>query len=264
MIRGVLLDVGGVVAIGTKPIPGAVQAIKRLREQSLEVRFVTNITRQSHRDVVASLIGLGIAVSKEEVFTPSVAARAWLSRNSGIPYLLIHPDLREDFATFENGRPNTLVVGDAGTIFNYNTLNTAFRVLHGGGQFLALATNRVFRDSDGELSLDAGAFVAALEYASGTHAIVLGKPSAAFFHAAVTSMGCQPAEAVMVGDDAEFDVAAAISAGLRGLLVRTGKYTPGDENKHVPSPSKVVADISEAVDWVVSHYENQNPPRPKD
>jgi HAD superfamily hydrolase (TIGR01458 family) len=254
MIRGVLLDVGSVVTIGAKPIPGAVQAITRLREQNLQVRFVTNITRQSHRSVVAALQELGISVSANEVFTPSVAARAWLSSNGGSPYLLIHPDLREDFAQAENGHPNTLVVGDAGTMFDYDTLNTAFRVLHGGGQFLALATNRVFRDSDGELSLDAGAFVAALEYASGTTAIVLGKPSAAFFHAAVASMGYQPAEAVMVGDDAEFDVAAAISAGLLGLLVRTGKYMLGDETKHSPRPTKVVADISEAVDWAVAQH----------
>lgn len=252
MIKGVLLDVGGVVAIGAKPVPGAGEAIARLHDRNIPVRFVTNITRQPHRSVVRSLADLGIAVNAEEVFTPSVAARAWLRAHDAVPHLLVHPDLAEDFAGSRQGVPDTLVLGDAGHAFDYESLNAAFRLLQKGGRFLALAQNRMFRDSDGDLSLDAGAFVAALEYASGKTALVLGKPAPAFFHAAVASMGCSPAEAVMVGDDAEFDVAAAISSGLSGLLVRTGKYAAGDESKHIPPPTRLVADIVEAVDWVLA------------
>jgi HAD superfamily hydrolase (TIGR01458 family) len=142
------------------------------------------------------------------------------------------------------------VLGDVGEALDYAALNSAFRVLAGGGDFIALAQNRVFRDSDGELSLDAGAFIAALEYASGVKALVLGKSAAAFFHAALASIGCRPAEAVMVGDDAEFDVAAAISAGLSGLLVRTGKYMSGAEAANFPRPTAVVDDIGAAVNWI--------------
>ncbi|WP_287323374.1 HAD-IA family hydrolase, partial [Mesorhizobium sp.] len=86
------------------------------------------------------------------------------------------------------------------------------------------ATNRTFRDADGELSLDAGPFVAALEFASLKRATVLGKPSSEFFLSALASMDCPPDQAIMVGDDAEADIAGALSAGLSGaLLVRTGK-----------------------------------------
>ena len=252
MIKGVLLDVGGVVAIGSDPIAGAAQAIANLRAHGVAFRFVTNISRQAHKSVVASLNRMGFSVQPSEVFTPAVAASAWLKAHGRAPHLLVHPALKEDFAGLEQGAPDALVVGDAGQDFTYEALNAAFRLLMGDTPFLALAQNRYFRDSDGALSLDAGAFVAALEYASGKTAIAMGKPAAAFFQTAVASMACQPHEAVMVGDDAEFDVAPAIAAGLAGILVQTGKYAPGAETAHNPRPTHVAADIGEAVDWIIA------------
>ncbi len=103
----------------------------------------------------------------------------------------------------------------------------------------------------GALSLDAGPFVAALEYATGRQAILFGKPSRAFFEAALESLGCAAHEAVMVGDDVESDVAGAQAASLLGLLVKTGKYRPGDETRVAPAPSAVVADLSKAVNWIL-------------
>ena len=93
----------------------------------------------------------------------------------------------------------------------------------------AFAKNRNFLDHDGELSLDAGPFVAALEYASGREATVFGKPAAMFFKLAVESLRCAPEEVAMIGDDVEADVGGAMAAGLMGVLVRTGKYRPGQE-----------------------------------
>ncbi|WP_244500869.1 HAD hydrolase-like protein, partial [Methyloceanibacter marginalis] len=106
---------------------------------------------------------------------------------------------------------------------------------------------------DGKLSLDAGAFVTALEYATGKEATVLGKPSPDFFSSALTSMGCAPAEAVMVGDDAEADVAGSLNTGFGcALLVRTGKYRDGDETRFAPHPTATVADLPAAVQWIVA------------
>ena len=117
--------------------------------------------------------------------------------------------------------------------------------------FYALAKNRSFQDDDGERSLDTGAFVAALEYATQREATVLGKPAAAFFHAAVESLGCQPEQTVMVGDDVEADVGGAMDAGLKGVLVRTGKYQDGDEEAISPPPDHVAADLAAAADWIL-------------
>ncbi len=142
------------------------------------------------------------------------------------------------------------MVGDAGDAFDYASLNSAFRELIDGANLIALTKNRSFKDADGKLSLDAGAFVAALEFASQRTALVLGKPASEFFEAALASMDCPPQHAVM----AEADVAGALRAGLGGaVLVRTGKYCDGDEERFKPPPTVTVESLSAAAGWIIAH-----------
>jgi HAD superfamily hydrolase (TIGR01458 family) len=251
MFKGVLLDLGGVVFTGDAPLPGAVDAIARLRDAGLKLRFVTNITRQAHATVVTSLQAMGVDVRPEEVVTPAFAAREYCLRERLTPHLLVHPALEVDFVGLGRGPPNAVVVGDAGEDFSYAAMNGAFRLLSHGARFLALASNRTFRDTDGELSLDAGPFIAALEYGIGRQALVLGKPARDFFLTPLNSMGIEADAAVMVGDDAEFDVAAARAAGLSGVLVRSGKYRPGDEAAQSLRPNHCAADLAAATDWIL-------------
>jgi HAD superfamily hydrolase (TIGR01458 family) len=253
MIRGVLLDLAGVIYDGDHALPGALSAIDRLRRAGLSLRFVTNTTRMPKRKVLGRLAKLGLDIGEAELFTPAEAARNWLAANDCSPSLLVHPNLAEEFDG-EAGRPHlAVIIGDAGEDFDFARLNHAFRELIGGAPFIALAKNRSFKDDDGGLSLDAGAFVTALEFATGREALVLGKPSPAFFQAALASMNCAPESAVMVGDDAESDIAGALGAGLAAaVLVRTGKYRAGDETRFSPRPTATVADLSAAVDWIVA------------
>lgn len=247
MIKGVLLDISGVLCDGYAAMPGAVESMSHLRAAEISIRFLTNTTRQSKRQLIHQLQSFGISAAPHEVFTPVAAARAWLDKNGYAPHLLVHPDLEEDFADCRADGPAAVVLGDAAQRFTYDNMNVAFRELQNGAPFLALARNRVFLDLDGRLSLDAGPFVEALECASGTRARLFGKPSPDFFLAAVASIGCDPADVAMVGDDAENDVAGALSAGVgKGILVRTGKYRHGDENSVEPEPSAVVEDIRAA------------------
>ena len=253
MISGALLDLAGVVYDGDHALPGAVSALGRLREAGLSLRFVTNTTRMPKRKVLGRLAKLGLDIEDSELFTPGEAARNWLAANDCSPSLLVHPNLVEEFAG-EGGRPHrAVIIGDAGEDFDFARLNHAFRELIGGAPFIALAKNRSFKDDDGALSLDAGAFVTALEFATGREALVLGKPSPAFFQAALASMNCAPESAVMVGDDAESDIAGALDAGLAAaVLVRTGKYRRGDETRFSPTPTATVADLSAATDWILA------------
>lgn len=252
MVKGVLLDIAGVLHVGGTPIPGAAEAVARLRDAGLPVRFVTNTTSKPKRKVVEQIASLGIEVSGEDVFTPAMAARARLIEERRSPHLLIDPALAEDFAGCPADGPVAVVVGDAGERFTYDRLNAAFRLLADGAPFLALAANRVFRDGEGLLSMDAGAFVKALEYASGTEATVLGKPEQAFFAAAAESMGCALSDVAMIGDDAEADVAGALCAGAGvAVLVRTGKFSAGDEDAHDPAPSHVADELAAGVAWLL-------------
>jgi len=253
MIRGVLLDLAGVVYEGDHVLPGAIEAVAHLHEAGLPLRFVTNTTTTTKQALLARLSKLGLDMTEAELFTPGQAARDWLAKHDASPELLVHPNLEEEFVHLPNGDTRAVVVGDAGQAFTYDNLNRAFRALIDGARLLALAKNRSFKGDDGSLSLDAGAFVTALEYASRQEAIVLGKPAPAFFRAALSSMGCAPHDAVMVGDDAEADVAGALDAGLASaLLVRTGKYREGDEARFLPHPTATVADLPAAVQWITA------------
>lgn len=250
-ISGVLLDLGGVVYVGGTPLPGALEALRRLKEAGVPIRYLTNTTRTPRRAMLSKLRRMGLDVTADELFMPALAARQVLRHEGLSPHLLVHPALLEDFEGDWPGPDEAVVIGDAAEGFTYAAMNAAYRALQGGAAFLALARNRSFQDTDGELSLDAGAFVAALEYATGRVATVLGKPSPDFFAAALESLGLGAAQAVMVGDDAEADVAGAQAAGMRGVLVRTGKYRAGDETRYSPPPDAVAEDIAGAVTWIL-------------
>ncbi|MCT2401551.1 TIGR01458 family HAD-type hydrolase [Novosphingobium mangrovi (ex Huang et al. 2023)] len=252
--RGALLDLGGVVYVGDAPLPGAIEAIDRLRKAGIGVRFLTNTTRTPHRGLCRNLARMGLVVEEDELFTPALAARRLLAERGHVARLLVAPALEEDFEGLPlSGQSTALVIGDAGDGFTYEALNSAFRALEDGAEFLALGYNRSFRDEDGGLSLDAGPFVAALEFASRRKATVIGKPEPGFFHAALASMGCAARDALMIGDDVESDVAGAMAAGLSGILVRTGKYQPGAEGHIDPPPTHVADDLAAAVDWIFAH-----------
>jgi len=252
MIRAVLLDLAGVVYEGEQPLPGAVEAVAHLRDAGLRLRFLTNTTRMPRRELMRRLTEMGVKLTGEELFTPAQAARAWLAERRLSPHLLVYPALEEDFAGLPAGEKEAVVVGDAAEGFSYAAMNAAFRKLLAGAEFLALARNRSFKDADGALSIDAGAFVLALEYASRRQAVLLGKPAPVFFEAALASTACDAQDAVMVGDDAEADVAGALKAGIgSALLVRTGKYRAADEGRVEPSPSATVADLGAAARWIL-------------
>lgn len=248
-ISGILLDMAGVLYDGDTPIPGAVESLKTLRDAGMPLRLVTNTSRQSKHALLHQLRRLGFDVSENELFTATGALVAHLLHDRLRPLLLVHPKLDVEFHALDKDRPNAVVIGDAAERFTYDRLNGAFRLIIDGAPLLAIARNRYFRQADG-LSLDAGPFVAALEYAAGTEAILFGKPAADFYQAALTDLGTSHAETAMIGDDVEADVNGALSLGLQAMLVRTGKYRPGDERR-MTGGGTCVADIGEAVEAVL-------------
>jgi HAD superfamily hydrolase (TIGR01458 family) len=227
-VRGLLLDLDGTLYVGDEPVEGAREAIGRLKSSGLVLRYVTNTTRKPRRAVREHLLTLGFEVEEEEIFTPAMAAAGLIGEKSCFP--LVDESLLEDLGgiTLTKDHPNHVLVGDLGEGFTYDRLNAAFRCLMDGAELIALQRNRYWRREDG-LALDAGPFVAALEYASGKSATIVGKPERGFFQLALEDPDLRPHEVAMVGDDAEADVAGAQAAGLKGVQVKTGKYRPGAE-----------------------------------
>jgi HAD superfamily hydrolase (TIGR01458 family) len=137
-----------------------------------------------------------------------------------------------------------VIVGDLGRRFAYEPLNHAFRLIMDGADLVALQKNRFWMTPDG-LSLDAGAFVAALEYATGRDAVVVGKPAPGFFAAVLSGLGVTARDAVMVGDDIESDIGGALNAGLRAFLVKTGKYREDQVTASGIEATAVVASVAD-------------------
>jgi HAD superfamily hydrolase (TIGR01458 family) len=223
---GVLLDIDGVLFVGDEPIEGAHRAFAELRDLSAGVRLMTNTTSRSRRSVREHLLGLGFDVSLEEVLTPAaMAERHCQECEYGSVAVLVSDELREDLTALEStplgAGTEAVVLGDLGDGFTPEVLNGIFRAMMDGAELVALQHNRYWRRADG-LALDVGAYAAALEYASGSEAVTVGKPARAFFRAAMADMELE--RGVMIGDDVEADVGGAMAAGLAGVLVRTGKY----------------------------------------
>jgi HAD superfamily hydrolase (TIGR01458 family) len=250
MIRGILLDLSGVLYVGDEVLPGARRAVSALQRAHLPLRFVTNTTRTPRRVLLDRLADMGFTVSPELLFSAPKAARDYLTEHGLNPYLVIHPDLAEEFRDFPRTGANAVLMGDAGPSFTYERLNTAFRLLMDGAPLLAMGRNRYFREAAG-FSLDQGPFVAAMEYAAETEALVLGKPAPAFYQAAVASLGVPADEVLMVGDDAEADVDGALAAGLQAALVQTGKYREGVEATIQHPGAHVFRDIGAVAEWLL-------------
>jgi HAD superfamily hydrolase (TIGR01458 family) len=245
--RALLIDLEGTVYEAGRLLPGVREALVDLASRGIPHGFVTNTTSRPRSALVAELVGMGLEIDPERIFTAPRAARRHLISGGLVRcHLLVRPSVLEDFSGIEASeeRPQAVVVGDLGEEFTFERLNRAFRSVLDGAQLLTLARNRYYRGPGG-LTLDVGAFTAALEYAAGRPATLLGKPSPEFFHAAIQALGVSPAETAVVGDDLESDVRGAQAAGLGGILVRSGKFRAADLDSAGSAPDAVLDSLAE-------------------
>jgi HAD superfamily hydrolase (TIGR01458 family) len=250
-MAAILLDIDGVLHVSGEAIPGAAEAVRLLREDGHRLRFVTNNTTRARRLLADDLRGLGIELENEEIATTPLAAARLLEGRRVLALTMdaVREDLAPHVELAEEGAEVVLVGGadetdETARVFAYERLNRAFAALEAGAHLVCLHKNRWWQTSRGPL-LDAGAFVAGLEYAAGVEAELVGKPSRPYFEAALAELGAEPAEAWMVGDDVEADVGGGKRAGLQAALVRTGKFREEALAGADPQPDVVVDSISD-------------------
>ncbi len=249
---GCLIDLDGTVYVDDEPFPWAVEAIAALRAARVPFRFATNTTRKPRRAIAAKLRTLGIETGAAECITAPSAASGWLrARGARRLSLLLAEASFEEFDGFEldDESPEYVLVGDLGPAWTFERLDRAFRALMAGAELVAIQRNRYWRHQ-GRLTLDAGPFVAALEYATGKKARLVGKPSTAFFTAAAAELGLPPARVAMVGDDLDADVRGAREAGLVAVALRTGKYRPEVEEETRAAASVVLDSLAGLPGWL--------------
>jgi HAD superfamily hydrolase (TIGR01458 family) len=250
MIEALLLDLSGVLYDGDEIIPGALEAVERAQRSGVKIRFITNTSQKSRESLLRHLHAFDLAVEQSQLFTAVDAARQWLRERELRPYCLVHQNIAGEFADFDQHDPDAVLIADAAEGFNYNNLNRAFQLCMADAPLLGIGYNRYFK-SGGELLLDAGAFIRAVEFAAEVKATIVGKPSVEFFRQVLASTGIGAEGALMVGDDVYGDIEGALNAGLRACLVRTGKYRPGDETK-IRGDFATVDSIADAVELALA------------
>jgi HAD superfamily hydrolase (TIGR01458 family) len=254
-MAAILLDVDGVLHVSGEPIPGAPDAVSRLRAAGHRLRFVTNSTTRPRTELAAGLRAMGIEIADDELQTTADSAARLLAgrRVLALTMPAIVPDL-EGIELVGEGAEAVLIGGadeDAETnrVFSYMNLARAFAELQAGAELFALHKNRWWQTHRGPL-LDSGAFVAGLEYAADVEATVIGKPTAAYFDAALAALDAEPGLTWMVGDDVESDLAGASACGLRTVLVRTGKFRPDAIDRFALMPDGIVSSVAHFPEWI--------------
>lgn len=224
--RGILFDLDGVLYVGSQPIEGAAAAIAAIRASGMPCRFITNTSTLSLASLANKINAMGFAIAPQEIVSAPQAALLYLRRQRNpVCRLLLADDVKQDFMQFRQSDTEAeyIVVGDIGNAWNYDLMNEVFNCLMRGASLIAIHKNRFWQTEQG-LKMDIGGFVQALEYASNCGTMIIGKPSADFFQAALDDMGLLACEAAVVGDDIDADVGGGQQIGMKGILVKTGKF----------------------------------------
>lgn len=254
----ILLDLDGTLYIGNEAIPGAVNALAQLREQGFQLRFLTNTTTNPQAQLIAQLRAMNFVVYDNELISAPVAAilelrslQQELNRPVRI-WPVVADALKLDFNEFawDETNPDFVVLGDIGERWDLTLINRLFNAVHSGAELIALHKNRFWQTNDG-LKADIGFFVAGIEYVCSKTARVMGKPNADFFQRVLNSAGVNAEHAVMVGDDMDSDVGGAQLVGIKGCLVKTGKFRQSYFEQSTVKPELVISSIVDLADRLV-------------
>lgn len=254
----ILLDLDGTLYIGNQAIPGAVDALAQLRDQGFQLRFLTNTTTKPQEQLLAQLHAMNFVVYGNELISAPVAAILELrglqqERKRSIRIWPVVADaIKPDFSEFvwDETNPDFVVLGDIGERWDLTLINRLFNVIHSGAELIALHKNRFWQTEQG-LKADIGFFIAGLEYVCSKSARVMGKPNADFFQRILNSVGISADHAIMVGDDIDSDVGGAQLVGIKGCLVKTGKFRQNYFEQSNVKPELVIDSIVDLADRLV-------------
>jgi HAD superfamily hydrolase (TIGR01458 family) len=256
MRRGVIFDIDGVLEFQGKVYPGAVETVETLRRRGFTLRFLTNSTLHSRQSRTARLLAAGFSLSAEEVITASYATARYLQqRNPRSCWVMLEGEGLQEFSAFCQDRedPEYLVVGDNRSQFDFEHLTHALRLLLEGAKLVGMHADLV-DSSRGAPELNVGSWVRLLEAASGVQAVYVGKPNPFALELALTDMGLDGEQVVMVGDRVQSDIKGARTLGIRSVLVKTGEFRVGDLDAGI-EPDFILDSIAELVGLLTKNSE---------
>lgn len=251
-IKGILFDLDGVFYVGNQVVPGATEVLSWVTEKKIPHRFITNTSTQSKAELQKKLWTIGLDIASENLFTAPVAVAEYLKKYRKFQcHLVLRDNVKKDFPDVQENTDqlDAVVIGDVGDAWNYQLLNQIFHEVLNGAELIAIHKNKYWKTEAG-LQLDIGAFVAGIEFATGKTATILGKPSPEFFKQAFDQWHAKPEEIIVIGDDIDADVGGAKACGMRGVLVKTGKFRQEIVAQSKIKPDAVIDSIADLPAWL--------------
>ena len=227
-VRGILCDIDGTLYFRGKIIPDAIETVSYLQEKGYKVVFLTNTDSKTPKDILNILLNFGFSVKSDDIFTPIIAIKEYISQfPDKKSYFLMSERVKSEFQTFsqvtKDVLPDFVVISDFSDDWRIERLNIAFKYVLKGAKLIGSQGNRYFLDQDGNPKIDTGSLVRMVADAAHIKPIILGKPNSDYFKLALKKIGLKTNEVIIIGDDVESDIQGAKNAGIKGILVKTGK-----------------------------------------
>jgi len=253
-IKGILTDIDGTLYFKGASIPRAIDVVSKLREKGLKFLFFTNTDSKSPKTVLKTLQNYGFMIEEDEVFTPIIALKEFLSKYpTKKSYFVTTTEVEKEFQDYPRIEgseiPEFVIIGDFHDNWDVNRLNEAFKFVLKGAKLLGTQGNWYFLDRKGEPVIDTGSFVHMIAKAANVEPIIFGKPSKEYFLQALKKIKLRPGEVLVVGDDIESDIQGAKNAGIKGILVRTGKGQFFESSKSQIDPFKIIDSFSSLIEF---------------
>ncbi len=244
-IKGILSDIDGTLYFKGIPIPGAIDAINNLRDLGKKFLFFTNTDSKSPKTVLKILQDYGFTIYEEEIYTPIIALKEFLSKYPNKKsYFVTTQEVEQEFQNFPQVEgvnvPDFVILGDFHDNWDVHRLNKAFKYVFKGAKLLGTQGNKYYLDRNGEPIIDTGSFVQMIASAANITPKIFGKPSKEYFLQALEKINLSANEVFVIGDDIESDIQGAINAGIKGILVKSGKGQFYDPNKTQIKPFMII------------------------
>ena len=249
-----LTDMDGVLVHEEVPIPGAVEFVEALKATGRRFLVLTNNSIFTPRDLRARLLGSGIDVPEEAIWTSALAAAQFLvdQRPGGSAYVVgesgLTTALHDIGYVMTDRNPDYVVLGETRT-YSFEAITRAIRLIEGGARFLATNPDPSGPSQQGTLPAT-GSVAALISTATGRQPYFIGKPNPLMMRSALNRIDAHSESTAMVGDRMDTDVISGLEAGLRTFLVLTGSTRPDMVERFPYRPTKVVDSVKDLVGLV--------------
>ncbi|WP_309649430.1 HAD-IIA family hydrolase [Nocardioides sp.] len=249
-----LTDMDGVLVHEEVPIPGAQEFVDALKASGLDFMVLTNNSIFTPRDLRARLLGSGIDVPEESIWTSALATAQFLldQRPEGTAYVVgeagLTTALHDVGYVMTDRDPDYVVLGETRT-YSFEAITKAIRLIDGGARFIATNPDASGPSQQGKLPA-CGSVAALISTATGRQPYFIGKPNPLMMRSALNRLNAHSETTVMIGDRMDTDIISGLEAGIRTILVTTGSTKP-HEIEHFPyRPTMVCESVADLVEMV--------------